>query len=374
MQAKSKPIAPLDPAKARSFAQSVLNWYDAHARALPWRLAPQQAFGKNKKRPDPYRVWLSEIMLQQTTVATVGPYFAKFLERWPHVSMLAAAPTEHVLAEWAGLGYYARARNLHKCAQHVAARNNAFPTTSQELQKLPGIGPYTSAAIAAICFDEKIAVLDGNVERVLARFLALNEPVNLAKPRLREYLQNLVPDRAGDFAQAMMDLGATICAPKATQCNLCPLAQDCRGKALGNPTDWPIPAPKAKQKKQFAHAFVLFNSVGEILLQQRAETGLLASMMEVPNSTWGSEKSSPQYPVEGHWKSAGQVRHLFTHIDLTMNVWALHQLQKFQAEAWPETSALEAQSMPRWVPLDRLDQEAVPTLFRKVIAKAQPDS
>ncbi|HVX79994.1 MAG TPA: A/G-specific adenine glycosylase, partial [Devosiaceae bacterium] len=213
-------------------AAAVLAWYDRHARELPWRIGP--ADRARGIRPDPYRIWLSEVMLQQTTVATVRGYFARFLDRWPTVEALASAPLDAVLVEWAGLGYYARARNLHACARAVVERHGGrFPTRSAELLALPGLGPYTAAAIAAIAGDEPVAVIDGNVERVLARYLALEQPVRAAKSEIRSAVQAAVPARAGDFAQALMDLGATICAPRQALCMLCPLQPDCRGAATG---------------------------------------------------------------------------------------------------------------------------------------------
>jgi A/G-specific adenine glycosylase len=253
-------------------ADAVLAWYDRHARDLPWRVAPfDRARGV---KPDPYRVWLSEVMLQQTTVAAVRNYFLRFTGLWPTVGDLAAAPLDSVLKEWAGLGYYARARNLHACAQAVVRdHGGVFPTTSAGLQALSGIGAYTSAAIAAICFDERIAVLEGNLDRVLARYYALPVPVRDAKDELRAALQASVPNRSGDFAQAMMDLGATICAPRTAACMLCPIQPGCVATRTGDPTIYPIKPAKADRPVRRGHAYVMLDADGDVYLQSRPEKG-----------------------------------------------------------------------------------------------------
>ena len=338
-------------------AEAVLGWYDRHARSLPWRVSPAER-GRGIV-PDPYRVWLSEIMLQQTTVATVRSYFARFLELWPTVEALAAAPLEAVLVEWAGLGYYARARNLHACARAVVERHDgSFPSTAVALQDLPGIGPYTAAAIAAIAFDERVAVVDGNVDRVLARFLALEVPVRHAKDDIRRAVQGAVPERAGDFAQAMMDLGATICAPKAALCMVCPLRPACRGAASGAPLAFPVKAAKPERPTRYGHAFVILDGDGDVFLRKRAETGLLAQMTETPTSVWSPGRAVPDYPFVAGWRACGQIVHVFTHFRLELEVWSA---------TTPDPTAL---ADGWWADPRELDAEALPTVFRKVLATA----
>lgn len=337
-------------------AEAMLRWYDRHARTLPWRVSP--ADRAQAVRPDPYRVWLSEIMLQQTTVAAVGRYYARFLSLWPTVADLAAAPLEAVLVEWAGLGYYARARNLHACAVAVVERfGGVFPTRSAELLTLPGVGPYTAAAIAAITSDERVAVVDGNVDRVLARYLALGVPVREEKDLIRATVQAAVPARAGDFAQALMDLGATICAPRQASCLLCPLEPGCAGGKL-NPLNYPVKAEKAERPIRYGHAFVMRDADGDVYLQTRAETGLLAKMTETPVSAWTPARAPVAHPVAADWRHAGQVVHVFTHFRLELEVWAT---------AVPDASVL---SEGWWADPRELDAEALPSLFRKVLAVA----
>jgi len=338
-------------------AEALIRWYDRHARELPWRVGPEaRARGL---RPDPYRVWLSEIMLQQTTVATVKAYFERFTALWPTVADLATAPLEAVLVEWAGLGYYARARNLHACAKTVAERHGGvFPSTSAELLTLPGIGPYTAAAIAAIAFDQRAAVIDGNVERVMARYLALDRPPRLAKATIRAELQRVVPPRAGDFAQALMDLGATVCAPKAALCMLCPLQPGCRAAAMGEPLVFPVRAEKAERPTRYGHAFVIRDGDGDIFLRQRAATGLLAQMTEVPTTAWAGEPADPAFPFAASWRGHGKVVHVFTHFRLELDVWsAIAADPATLADGW-------------WASPAELDAEALPTLFRKVLVAA----
>lgn len=335
---------------------AVLAWYDRHARDLPWRVSPSDR--KHGVRPDPYRVWLSEVMLQQTTVAAVKSYFLRFTGLWPTVEDLAAAPLDSVLREWAGLGYYARARNLHACAQAVVRdHGGVFPDTSAGLQSLPGIGAYTSAAIAAICFDERVAVLDGNLDRVLARYYALEVPVREAKEELRGALQLAVPDRAGDFAQAMMDLGATICAPRAAMCLVCPLHEGCEARAEGEPLRYPVKPIKAERPVRRGHAFVMLDAAGDVYLQTRPGKGLLAGMTEVPTSEWAAELAEVSYPLAGDWRHRGQVVHVFTHFRLEMEVWSAQvRPEGLEGGWWSEPSSLAG--------------EALPTLFRKVLAAA----
>ena len=337
-------------------APAVLAWYDRHARELPWRVSP--ADRASGVRPDPYRVWLSEVMLQQTTVAAVRSYFLRFTSLWPTVFDLAAAPLDAVLKEWAGLGYYARARNLHACAQAVVRdHGGVFPGTAAGLQSLPGVGAYTGAAIAAICFDERVAVLDGNLDRVLARYHALPVPVRDAKEELRAALQASVPERAGDFAQAMMDLGATICAPRATMCMLCPIQPGCAAVRLGDPTIFPVKAAKAERPVRRGHAYVMTDEDGDVYLQARPDKGLLAKMTEVPGSDWAADLPPVGYPVRSDWRHRGQVVHVFTHFRLELEVWSAQvPSEGLDGGWWTEPAALAG--------------EALPTLFRKVLAAA----
>jgi A/G-specific adenine glycosylase len=335
-------------------AAAVLAWYDRNARALPWRVSP--ADRAKGQMPDPYRIWLSEIMLQQTTVAAVQKYFLRFTGLWPTVADLAAAPLEAVLVEWAGLGYYARARNLHACARAVVERfAGEYPRLSHDLLTLPGVGLYTSAAISAICADEKIAVVDGNVDRVLARYLALDRPVREEKDLIRQTVQASVPARAGDFAQALMDLGATICAPRAALCMLCPLQPNCLG-AKGNPLLYPVKAAKPERPTRYGHAFVLRDADGDVYLQTRADKGLLAQMTETPTSPWTPERLPVAYPVAATWHHRGQIIHVFTHFRLELDIWTAQI---------PDTSTL---SGGWWTDPRELDNEALPTVFRKVLA------
>jgi A/G-specific adenine glycosylase len=337
-------------------APAVLAWYDRHARDLPWRISP--ADRSRGIKPDTYRVWLSEVMLQQTTVAAVRSYFLRFTSLWPTVFDLAAAPLDSVLKEWAGLGYYARARNLHACAQAVVQQHGGvFPTNSAALQTLPGIGAYTSAAIAAICFDEQVAVLDGNLDRVLARYYALDVPVRDAKDELRAALQTSVPERAGDFAQAMMDLGATICAPRTTVCMLCPLQSECLATRTANPTIYPIKPAKTERPVRKGHAYVMLDGQGDVYLQTRPAKGLLGGMSEVPTSPWESELPAPSFPVPSDWRHRGQMVHIFTHFRLELEVWSATVSPATLATGW-------------WTPPAALKTEALPTLFRKVLATA----
>jgi len=345
------PPSPIDSA-------AVLAWYDRHARDLPWRVGPaDRAAGVE---PDPYRVWLSEVMLQQTTVATVRGYYARFLALWPTVAALAAAPLDAVLVEWAGLGYYARARNLHACAQAVVERfGGVFPASSTALLSLPGVGPYTAAAVAAIAGDERVAVVDGNVDRVLARYLALDVPVRDAKDEVRAAVQAAVPSRAGDFAQALMDLGATICAPRQALCMLCPLQPGCRGALTGEPLAYPVKPEKPERPTRYGHAFVIRDLSGDIYLQKRQEKGLLAQMTEVPGSDWTpAETARPAFPFVAGWRKHGRIIHVFTHFRLELDVWS--------ATA-PDPGSLDS---GWWAAPDELDAEALPTVFRKALAAA----
>jgi A/G-specific adenine glycosylase len=318
----------------------LLNWYDRNGRDLPWRL--------RAGRPDPYRVWLSEIMLQQTTVAAVGPYFARFLEKWPTVEAIAAAPRDEVLGAWAGLGYYSRARNLHAAAQKLAERG--FPTDEAGWRELPGIGPYTAAAIAAIALDRPANVVDGNVERVMARLHAVEALLPRAKTELAGLAGEMVTgDRPGDWAQALMDLGATICTPKAPKCGVCPWTAACAAQASGAPETYPRRAAKAERPRRFGVAYRIERG-GALWLVRRPDKGLLGGMAALPTSEWRSRQWSraealAQAPVQARWTRAGQVRHVFTHFALMLDVYV--------ADAAPGGDGW-------WG-----DASALPTVFRK---------
>ena len=386
----------------------LLAWYDRHRRALPWRAAPAKA-------ADPYRVWLSEIMLQQTTVKAVAPYYARFLALWGDVRALAAAPLEEVLKAWAGLGYYARARNLHACARAVVERHgSAFPASEAALRALPGIGPYTAAAIAAIAFDAPASPVDGNIERVIARLFAVAEPLPGVKRELRRLARELTPkNRAGDFAQAMMDLGATICTPKKPACALCPWNESCAAHQRGEAETFPHRVPKREGVLRRGAAFVVRRADGVLLVRTRPEKGLLGGMTEVPTTQWaagfdqsnalaaaprflsplpGGERSAspdavggsrvrgkrsrkPAKPVPPHpdplptgareiyWRRVpGAVRHVFTHFPLELTVY-LAELP----------AGTPAPTDMRWAALSGLAGEALPSVMRKVVAHALGD-
>ena len=346
--------------KNSDFAGRLLGWYDRHRRRLPWRAEPGEA-------PTPYHVWLSEIMLQQTTVVTVGPYFRDFIARWPTVAALAAADRDDVLARWAGLGYYARARNLHAAARIVAADHGGrFPRDVAALQELPGIGPYTAAAIAAIAFDAPVAAVDGNVERVLARHRALETPPARAKAEFRRIAQSLVPDkRAGDFAQAMMDLGATVCTPRGPNCRSCPVAEDCRAYAEGAPESYPRKEKKAERPTRYGTAYWL-EADGKVLLRRRPDNGLLGGMLEVPSSPWteGADGGADGFPLAGElagdeWRATdGGVSHVFTHFRLELQVMTAR------------LSACQDIADGIWAPIGELDELALPSVMRKIVRHA----
>jgi A/G-specific adenine glycosylase len=298
---------------------ALLAWYDRERRDLPWRAPPGE-------RADPYRVWLSEIMLQQTTVATVGPYFDRFVARWPDISVLAAASLDEVLHLWQGLGYYARARNLHACARAVVERHGGhFPDDPRQLRALPGIGDYTAAAIAAIAFDRPLAAVDGNVERVVARLFAERAPLPAAKPRLKALAAALVPEeRAGDFAQALMDLGAVICTPRRPRCMLCPWRGDCAAAAMGIAESLPAQAEKPERPLRYGVAFWLARGDGAVLLRRRPDEGLLGGMIELPSTPWRAapwteSDAIKEAPAAIRWtRLPGTVQHGFTHFRLEM--------------------------------------------------------
>ena len=342
-------------------AQPLLAWYDRHARALPWRVPPSE--GAASINADPYRVWLSEVMLQQTTVAAVRDYFERFTTRWPNVEALAAAPEGEILSAWAGLGYYARARNLIACARAVVADHGGrFPGTAAELKRLPGIGDYTSAAIAAIAFGERVAVVDGNIERVTTRLHSIEAPLPSARPLIRDHVDAMTPDgRPGDFAQAMMDLGATICTPRRPACVLCPLAPGCRARIEGRQEDFPVKASKAAKPSRIGAVFVAQRAEDDaIWLRRRPASGMLGGMSEPPSTGWSArldgatgEDSAP-FPAD--WRLMGEVRHGFTHFDLTLEVWRAYAAPP-TGDGW-------------WAAVNDLDAEALPTLMRKAIAVA----
>ena len=339
---------------AADLAARLLTWYDRHRRVLPWR-APKG------KRANPYRVWLSEIMLQQTTVQAVAGYYRKFLKRWPDVQALARAKEDDVLAAWAGLGYYARARNLHAAAKIVANEmGGKFPLTAEALRALPGVGGYTSGAIAAIAYDERQAALDANAERVIARLYAVTTPLPKAKSELHALNLALVPKRAGDFVQALMDLGSAICTPKRPACNNCPWTDDCAARAQGIQETLPRKAPKKTRPLKRGAAFVARDASGAVLLVKRPDKGLLASMLEPPLGAWREDFPSKaqalkEAPFDAAWKKRmGLVRHGFTHFELEIEVYFAELAKRPKATG-------------QWIAASKLGDVALPTVMRKVL-------
>lgn len=298
----------------------LLDWYASSARELPWRMGPgDRAKGQ---RPDPYRVWLAEIMLQQTTIPHGTRYFLAFTKRWPKVEALAGAKDEDVMAAWAGLGYYARARNLLKCARQIVDLGG-FPQTAKELIKLPGIGPYTAGAVAALAFGEREAAVDGNVERVFSRLMALSGSWDKAKARIRTEVAGLVPkDRPAEFAEALMDLGATICTPKRPNCLICPVSDLCVARAKNEAERYPVKIRAKPKPHRTGHVFLLIDG-SDILVERRPDTGLLGGMLGLPTSDWTEGKPTKKAgaPVDAHWSGIGKVRHVFTHFTLELTVW-----------------------------------------------------
>jgi A/G-specific adenine glycosylase len=336
-------------------SSALLAWYDQHARILPWRVkAPAKA--------DPYRVWLSEVMLQQTTVQAVKPYFEAFLLRWPDVQALAGAPVDDIMKMWAGLGYYSRARNLHACAQMVVRDfGGAFPSNEKDLRSLPGIGSYTAAAITAIAFGQRAVVVDGNIERVIARLHRLDVPMPAAKISIKALTDQLTPDlRCGDFAQAMMDLGATICTPRSPACGLCPFLGACSAQKAGDPEAYPRKAPKAVKQPRYGLAYVVTRTDGALLVRKRPPKGLLGGMVEVPGSAWSHDAFNDfkaAAPLDIAWRRCDEpVHHVFTHFPLELTVYA--------ATVAPSTAAPEGMF---WISANAIKGEAFPTLFRKVL-------
>ncbi len=335
---------------------ALLAWYDACARVLPWRVGPEaHAAGV---RADPYRVWLSEVMLQQTTVPHATPYFQSFTARWPSVADLAAAPDAEVMSAWAGLGYYARARNLLACAQAVAqAHGGAFPDTEAGLRALPGLGAYTAAAVAAIAFDRPTVVVDGNVERVIARLFDVQTPLPAARPELRR-LAGVVASaqRPGDWAQATMDLGATLCRPRQPACGACPVAAFCAARAAGAPEQLPRKAAKAERPRRYGVAYLALKS-GAVALVRRPDTGLLGGMLALPTSAWRSApftllEATAEAPATAAWRSVGEVEHVFTHFALSLTV----------LRADVQRLAVDAE----WTPEPKAGA-GLPTVFRKAL-------
>ena len=338
---------------------TILEWYDRHARRLPWRVPPKRS--RQGVRAEPYHVWLSEVMLQQTTVAAVGPYFAKFLERWPKVEDLAAAELDAVLTAWAGLGYYARARNLHKCARVVVERHGGrFPECESGLRELPGIGPYTAAAIASIAFDRHATPVDGNIERVMARLYAVETPMPEAKPALRAHAARMTPDaRPGDYVQAVMDLGATVCTPRSPACAICPWRENCQAHAQNLTDVLPRRTPKPERPVRRATAYWMVRRDGAVLLRRRVESGLLGGMMEVPSGPWEeADEFRDAAPVRAEWvELPGIVEHGFTHLRLELKVMAARVDGRMKAGGI-------------WVQAENFGEHALPTLTRKVARHA----
>lgn len=357
LKAKSEPVRP----ETSSRPLVLLQWYDRHRRRLPWRAAPGET-------SDPYRVWLSEIMLQQTTVKAVGPYFEKFVARWPDVTALGRASLDDVLRMWAGLGYYSRARNLYACAVAVTRdHGGVFPDTEEGLRALPGIGPYTAAAIAAIAFDRRTMPVDGNIERVVSRLFAVEQELPQAKPQIQQLAATLLAkSRAGDSAQALMDLGSSICTPKKPACSLCPLNEDCTARAQGTQETFPRKAPKKSGTLRRGAAFVVTRG-DELLVRTRPEKGLLGGMTEVPGSDWlagqneaKAKQQAPELKGLSRWqRKLGVVTHVFTHFPLELVVYTA------RAEA-----RMRVPEGMRWVPIATLAEEALPNVMRKVIAHA----
>jgi len=340
-------------------AARLLAWYGRHARALPWR-APAGSAPPADDPAWPYRVWLSEVMLQQTTVAAVIPYYARFLAKWPSVAALAAADDSEVMAEWAGLGYYARARNLLACAREVARRGGRFPGTEADLRQLPGLGAYTAAAVAAIAFGQRAVVVDANVERVVARLFALDAPLPAARPALRVLADALTPDeRAGDFAQAMMDLGATVCTARAPRCLACPLAGECRARARGDADRFPVKSARAPRPERAGKAFWIGRdgpAGREVWLVRRPARGMLGGMRALPDDGWRARADgSGAPPCPGDWLAAGAVRHGFTHFSLALQV----MVRQSGGNCAPGGDTGE------WWPVARLAEAGLPTLFAK---------
>ena len=358
---KNKKLSPSlgsqDPCLSLPRAKDLLRWYDRHARTLPWR-------ARKGEIPDPYKVWLSEVMLQQTTVPTVQPYFLNFIRRWPTLKSLAEAKEEEVLQRWAGLGYYSRARRLSACAKMLwREQNGVFPKDEEELMRLPGIGPYTAAAIAAIAFEKKANVVDGNVERVISRIFSINEPLPFAKRKIKDCAEKLVPEkRCGDYAQALMDLGSEICRPKNPLCQQCPWLTSCRAEKEGLQDALPRRERSKTKPVRKTVAFVLRDEDGKIFIRKRPSKGLLAGMMEVPSSPWMEGKAldlteiKSFSPCPAEWEVLpGIVKHIFSHFVLEVKV----------------MRSVTGKKIPgRWVSVRDLDREALPSVMKKIVTYA----
>lgn len=333
------------------FRKKILDWYDRHQRSLPWRALSRQT-------PNPYHVWLSEIMLQQTTVQAVIPYFLKFIEVWPTIHDLVNAENDDVMAAWAGLGYYARARNLHKCAKIVSQEfGGVFPDDQEELKKLPGVGDYTSAAIASIAFNKPAVVVDGNIERVMARYTKIETPLPEAKKEMKQaaaYFAEGYEDRPGCYAQALMDLGATICTPKSPLCGLCPINENCQAYYFDDPVRFPIRAPKKEKPKRYGYVYWIENERGEILLQKRPEKGLLGGMLGLPTTEWGDQQELEHLSfVNGAEELSEQVKHVFTHFELTLRPFIIKNYSEDVGNDYTIVS------------IRGFDPSSLPTVFKK---------
>ncbi len=336
----------------RAIPEILLEWYDRNARRLPWRSPPGAPLPSDDSWP--YRVWLSEVMLQQTTTAHAAPYFETFTARWPTVEALASAPEEVVMAAWAGLGYYSRARNLIACARAVAERGG-FPDSEKDLRKLPGLGAYTAAAVAAIAFGRRAVAVDANVERVVARLFAIAEPLPGAKSAIRAAADTITPAaRPGDFAQAMMDLGATICTPRAPKCLLCPLTAECEGRAQGDPARFPVKAPKRTRRSRIGTAFWIERD-GKVWLVRRPGKGMLGGMCALPDDGWSAHADgSGDPPLPGSWRAGGVIRHGFTHFDLELGV------AIYCGDRWGQLDG-----KGEWWLIADIESAGLPTLFAK---------
>ncbi|WP_406604440.1 A/G-specific adenine glycosylase [Bartonella gliris] len=340
----------------------LLSWYDKKHRHLPWRITPEEQM--QGIRPDPYRVWLSEIMLQQTTVEAVKPYFKKFLKLWPDLSSLANASQDDILKAWAGLGYYSRARNLKNCARQLVENyGGQFPQSEKALRTLSGIGDYTAAAIAAIAFNHPVAVVDSNVERVVTRLFAITSVLPKAKAEIKEKTQKIIAlNRPGDFAQAMMDLGATICTPRKPSCYLCPLQSLCKAEKMQITESFPIKAPKKERPLKIGSAFVVLNEKRQIYLEKRQGKKLLGGMTQIPNNIGINDQNGLQNaPFRADWQFKGQITHVFTHFSLKLDVYYISGIREMKREnGW-------------WCDIHRLAEEALPTVMKKAIAVAIPN-
>lgn len=337
-----------------SVAENLLAWYDVHRRRLPWRAEP------GMPATDPYRVWLSEIMLQQTTVAAVKPYFERFTTRWPDVADLADADEAEVMSAWAGLGYYARARNLIACARAVARDHGGrFPDEEAGLRALPGIGDYSAAAIAAIAFGRRAVVVDANVERVVSRLFTYDEPLPKGRPGLRTLTDRITPDdRAGDFAQAMMDLGSSVCTVRAPQCLICPLSGECAARVAGNPEGYPVKAAKRAKPQRHGTAFWIERDE-QVWLVRRPDKGMLGGMRALPSGPWTDEEPGlADAPTRADWRDAGSVDHVFTHFALRLRVMTT------------ASDPAESHGEGEWWPIDRIEQAGLPTLFARAATRA----